>query len=194
MHEVKDIARLLLGFAPWLLFLFLSGRTMESLELAIWLSLAASLTFGLGELRSRFILAWGTFVFFVACAVLVCGFRLTWVAVYMDVLANLTLAGIVWLTLLLGRPFALQYARRGLPRERWNDPELIRSCRFITLVWAVLMSLAAGVSLYKHSPAPQASQPAYFAISLLLIISGVAFTTAYKRHKRLARERAMRGS
>lgn len=190
MREARDIGRLLLGFTPWLLFLFLSGQSMQSLEVAIWLSLAASLTFGLSELRSRFILAWGTLGFFAACAVLVNGLHVAWVAIHMDVLANLSLAAIVWATLLAGRPFALQYARRDLPRERWNDPELIRGCRIITLVWALLMSLAAAVSLYKHTSAPQASRPAYFAISLALILIGVSFTTVFKRQKRIARERA----
>ena len=76
----------------------------------------------------------------------------------MDLLANLSLASIVWATLIADRPFALQYARKGLPLERWNDPKLIEGCRFITLVWAVLMSASVFVSGYRRTPAPQASE------------------------------------
>ena len=113
--------------------------------------------------------------------------HVTWVAKQMDLLANLSLASIVWATLIIGQPFALQYARKGLTQERWNDPSLIAGCRFITLVWAVLISLSVGVSAYRRTSAPQATDQIYFAISLSIIIVGVIFTTAYKRKKRLER-------
>ena len=189
MRELKDTAVLMLGFLPWLLFLFFSGHSMESLERITWISLVASLTFGFSELRNGFILQWGTLIFFAACVLLVCIFHVVWVAMQMDLLANLSLALIVWATLLAGRPFALQYARKGLPPERWNDPKFIEGCRFITIIWAILMSASVGVSVYRRTPAPQASERAYFAISLGIIAAGVIFTTLFKRRKRLERER-----
>ena len=192
MRELKDTAALLLGFLPWLLFLFFSGHSMESLERITWISLAASLTFGFSELRSGFILQWGTLVFFAACAVLVGIFHVVWVATQMDLLANASLAAIVWGTLLAGQPFALQYARRGLPPERWNDPKMVAGCRFITLVWAALMTASVGVSVYRRTSAPQVSEQAYFTISLAIIAVGVVFTTLFKRRKRLDRERQAR--
>ena len=192
MRELKDTAALLLGFLPWLLFLFFSGHSMESLERITWISLAASLTFGFSELRSGFILQWGTLVFFAACAVLVGIFHVVWVATQMDLLANASLAAIVWGTLLAGQPFALQYARRGLPSERWNDPKMVAGCRFITLVWAALMTASVGVSVYRRTSAPQVSEQAYFTISLAIIAVGVVFTTLFKRRKRLDRERQAR--
>lgn len=190
MKELKDLCRLLLGFMPWLLFLFLSGHTLGSLEMSVLLCLGASLTFGFSELRSGFILQWGTLVFFAACAVFVNLLHSVWVATHMDLLANASLASIVWLTLLVGHPFALQYARKNLPRERWNDPGVLSTCRLITLVWAVLMSVSVGLSIYRRLPFPQAGDSVYFAISVCMIVSGVAFTTAFKRHKRLQHERA----
>ena len=106
-----------------------------------------------------------------------------------QILANLFLAGIVWATLLVGRPFALQYARKGLPQERWNDPKLIDGCRFITLIWASLMTVSVCISVYRRTSAPQASEQVYFAMSLGVIAGGVIFTTLFKRQKRLQREK-----
>ncbi len=193
MSELKDILRLMLGFMPWLLFLFLSGHSLQSLERSALISLVACLTFGFPELRRGFILQWGSLVFFGACVLLVNVFQNVWVATHMDLLANVSLASIIWLTLLTGRPFALQYARQGLARERWNDPAIIAACRLITLIWAILMTLAVGLSVYRRSPAPQASENVYFAISLTLIFGGVAFTTAFKRYKRLHRSQSSSG-
>ncbi|TSA29809.1 MAG: hypothetical protein D4R65_14495 [Verrucomicrobiaceae bacterium] len=190
MRELKELGLLMVGFVPWLLFLFLAGHSLGSLELAALLCLGACVTFGFSELRAGFILQWGTLVFFASCVLLVNVLHVTWVATHMDLLANLSLASIIWLTLLAGRPFALQYARKGLPKERWNDPAIIEACRFITLVWALLMTVAVGLSIYKRTPAPQAGDAVYFAISLCLIFSGVVFTTLFKRHKRLQKEKS----
>lgn len=189
MRELKELGLLMLGFVPWLLFLFLAGHSLGSLERAMILCLVASLTFGFSELRAGFILQWGTLVFFATCVLLVNVLHVFWIAANMDLLANISLASIIWLTLLADRPFALQYARKGLPRERWHDPSLIEGCRFITLVWALLMTVAVGVSVYKRTPAPQAGEAVYFGISLCLIFGGVVFTTLFKRYKRLQREK-----
>lgn len=189
MRDLKSLAVLFLGFMPWLLFLFLSGHTLASLEHAIIISLIASITFGLGELRRGYILAWGTFVFFSLCIVLINLLKLVWFAREMDLLANLALALVMWLTILVGRPFALQYAQRDLPQERWSDPEVIRGCRFITIVWALLMSLAAAVSVVRRMPVVHLPDWVYFDVSIVIILSGLAITTLFKRQKRLQHER-----
>jgi len=190
VKDLRELGTLLLGFMPWLLFLFLSRSSLQSLEVAILLSLAASLTFGFQELRRGFLLQWGSLIFFLFCAVAVNGLHSIWVATHMDLLANVSLASIIWLTLLTGHPFALQYARNDLPPERWNDPALVSACRLVTAVWALLMTASAGVSLYKRTGLPQAGERTYFLMSLGIVTAGLVFTTAFKRHKRMQRERA----
>jgi hypothetical protein len=184
VRELKELCGLILGFIPWILFLFLAGHSLGTLETSLVICLAAAVIFGFPDLRSGFILAWGSLVFFLLCTILVVGWKNIWIAEHMDLLANVSLAIIVWATLLAGRPFALQYARRNLPRERWHDPRLLETCRIITLVWALLMSLSVGLSVYRRTPAPQATEQTYFVISLCIILSGIVFTTLYKRHKR----------
>ena len=190
MRDLKDLGVLMLGFVPWLLFLLVSGHTLASLERATIICLVASLTFGFGELRRGYILQWGTVVFFGACVVLVNLLEIIWVASYMDLLANSVLAGIMWLTILVGKPFALQYAQRDLPKERWNDPKVVQACRFITLVWACLMSLSVIVSVIRRISAVHLPEWVYFDASLCIILTGLIFTTLFKRQKRLQRERA----
>ena len=122
MRDLRDLCVLLLGFMPWLLFLLISGHTLASLERAVVICLAASLTFGFVELRRGYILQWGTLIFFLACLVMVNLLNVVWGATHMDLLANSALALVMWLTLAVGRPFALQYARSELPKERWDAP------------------------------------------------------------------------
>ena len=89
MKEIRELPAFLLGFAPWILFLALSGPTLPALERAILVCLAASVTLGFGELRRGYILQWGTLVFFAACAVLVNVFKVVWVARNMEIMDRL---------------------------------------------------------------------------------------------------------
>jgi carotenoid cleavage dioxygenase len=190
VRDLKDLGVLLLGFFPWILFLFLSGNTFSSLERATVVSLVASVVFGFRELKRGYILQWGTLLFFSTCVVAVNLFKVVWVATNMDLLANGALAITMWLSIFVGRPFALQYARKDLPKERWQDPKVIQGCYLITIVWASLMSLAFTVSVIRRTSLLDWPDCVYFGISLCIIISGLTFTTIYKRQKRLQRERA----
>ena len=187
LPDLKELGGLILGFLPWLLFLFLAGKTLASLERAIIISLVVCLLFNYSELKQGFILSWGTLIFFGFCAVTINLFHLMWVTVYMDLLSNSALAFVMWLTLIMGKPFVLQYARKGLPEERWNEPGFIHGCRQMTIVWASLMSLSVALSLLKRSSWVEWPGWVYFGLSLLIIISGLAYTTVFKRRKRLKR-------
>ncbi len=125
MKELKELVNFLLGFMPWLLFLFFSGQTFASLERSIILGLLASLILGFRELRKGFLLQWGTLLFFAACAVTVDLMKSVAVAKSMGIISNGFLACLIWGTVLIRKPFTLQYARAELPKERWDDPPAI---------------------------------------------------------------------
>ncbi|MCK9204949.1 MAG: hypothetical protein M0P58_11020 [Bacteroidales bacterium] len=189
--DLKELGLLTLGFLPWLLFLFLSGNTMSSLKIAVIISLVASVTLGFGDLKHGFILQWGTCVFFLFCLIAVDFLNNVWVAREMDLLSNVALTTIMWFSVLIGKPFALQYARRGLPKEQWDDKNFIRGCRFITVVWACLMTFAVLISILKRTTWLPFTKGTYFDITILNIVAGLAFTTIFKRKKRLLREHAI---
>ena len=173
---MKDLLSLIIGFAPWILFLLLSGHTLTSLEISIVISLLASLLFGFKELRRGFLLQWGTLFFFASCLVLVNFMKVIVIAEYMGIISNGFLALIVWVSIMLGKPFTLQYARANCPKERWHDPTLIKRCRFIALVWACLLTLAtftACIKIYKPHLLPDY---VYFDISIGIIFGGIIFT------------------
>jgi carotenoid cleavage dioxygenase len=187
LPDLKELGGLILGFLPWLLFLFISGHTLASLERAIVISLITCLIFGFGDLKRGFILQWGTLIFFSMCAITINLFHLMWMAKYMDLLSNSALAFVMWFTLLTGKPFVLQYARRDLPPERWNDPGMIQGCRQMTIVWASLMSLSVLLSIIRRTSLLSLPGWVYFGLSLVIIAAGLTYTTVFKRRKRLKR-------
>jgi hypothetical protein len=184
MKDLKEIISFLLGFMPWILFLFFSGQTFTSLERSILIGLLASLIFGFRELRGGFLLQWGTLIFFLLCAVTVNGLKWTFVAQSMGIISNGFLALLIWWTLMIGKPFTLQYARADLPKEQWDDPALIQSCRFLAVVWAFLLTFLALIAAFKNFKPGLYPDGLYFGITIAMIAGGVVFTTVYKKYKR----------
>ena len=187
MRDVKELLFFMLSFIPWLLFLVIPIDSLYGLKLVIVICFSASVVFGFNGLKNGMILSWGTVLFFIACIFLVNIFNIIWVAENMAALSNGVLAGIVWISILVGRPFALQYARLEVPRERWNDPELIKGGYHISLFWGVMMTISAVISVVEKMVHTTSSFN--FSLSLLMIGIGAGYTTLFKRKKRIQREK-----
>ena len=169
---------------PWILFLFLSGHTLHTLERSIIICFLASLILGFRELRKGFILQWGTLFFFTSCAIFVNFMKVIFVAKNMGIISNGFLASTIWVTIFIRKPFTLQYARADLPKERWNDPALIRNCRFIAIIWGLLLALSTLIACFKVLNQNLYPDWVYFDISIGIISGGIIFTQLYKKRKR----------
>jgi hypothetical protein len=110
--------------------------------------------------------------------------HITAIAKGMGIIANGFLAAIIWLTILVGKPFTLQYARADLPRERWDDPGLARSCQFIAIVWGLLLTLSTSISFFRVLNPGLYPGWVYASISIGTIIGGTIFTQVYKQRRR----------
>ncbi|MBI4982162.1 MAG: hypothetical protein HZC15_03350 [Candidatus Omnitrophica bacterium] len=189
MQDFKELIKFLLGFSPWLLFLFISGHTLASLERAIIICFLVSFLLGFRDLCKGFILQWGTLFFFITCLITINLMKLVFVAENMGIVSNGFLASIVWVTILIRKPFTLQYARSDLPRERWDDPGVLKSCRFIAIVWALILTFSTLVSIFRVFRPHVYSSGFYFDISLATMLGGSIFTVLYKKYKRNQRLR-----
>ncbi len=52
-------------------------------------------------------------------------------------------AAVAWITLLIGRPFTLQYAREQAPPEIWEHPLFMRLNVILTAVWCGILTVNA---------------------------------------------------
>ena len=187
MRDLKELLLFMLSFIPWLLFMVLPADSLGALKFSIAVCFAASLVIGFGDLKKGMILAWGTLLFFISCIILVNVLNIVWVAENMAALANGVFAAIVWISILIGCPFALQYARQEVPREQWNDPQLVRGGLHISLFWGVMMTISALIAVVEKMVGTPSTFN--FTLSLLMIGVGSGYTTVFKRKKRIERER-----
>ncbi len=185
---LKEVTSFIIGFLPWILFLFLPTDGWEPLRQAVVICLGAALVFGWTALRKGFILQWATVGFFLFCAIAFYGLSWVWLAELMGIIANGFLAGVIWLTVLVGNPFTLQYAREELPRERWHEAGVIRTCQVIAIFWGALLLVPTAFSVFRALYPTALPAYFYFYLSLLCMAIGTGYTTLYKRKKREERQ------
>jgi hypothetical protein len=187
IEAVLDIARFLVGFLPWILFLFLPTEGWEPLRRAVLICLAASVVFSWKALRERFLLQWTSTMFFLFCALAFYGFNWVWLARHMSVVANLVLDGTIWLTVVAGRPFTLQYAQLETPREFWDTQAFRSGCRSIAIFWGVLLLVPSVFSIFRLFSPGALPNAFYFLLTIFCMVFGIVSTTIFKRVKRKQR-------
>jgi hypothetical protein len=146
---MKQLISILLGFLPWIAFGVISGPSLWRLNAAIIVALALVPIMGYKQLAKGFILTWGSLLFFSVLLVLVVLLRNLWVINHLSILANGTLAAIAWLSIFMGKPFVLQYARETAPPERQASPVFYSTCRTLSVVWGLIFLTGTGMSAGK---------------------------------------------
>jgi hypothetical protein len=127
---------MLLAFAPFIAFAILNHFVSPTAALAV----AALVSLGLivREIllgRSAKILEAGTCILFGGLAVYAYLSSANWPVVGVKLAVDVGLLAIVLFSLIVGRPFTIQYARESVPQELWDSPQFLRTNQVITLVW-----------------------------------------------------------
>ena len=134
---------LLLSFAPFLVFAVLIH--LGYVEVALW---AGAVVAGVLLLRDRLvlirsfkILEVGTLALFAALALYTRATGQAWTIPAVRLVVDTGLLLIVLASRAAGRPFTLQYAREGAPREIWDNPRFLAINRSISFVWAAAFAV-----------------------------------------------------
>ncbi len=184
---MKEMLRILLGFFPWILFGIMAGPPLTRLEMALAVSLAATLALGVKQLRKGFFLTWGSLLFFFLSFILVAFLKNLWVVEHMDLLAQATLVAIAWSSIIAGQPFTLQYARESVPEAYWHTPKFIHTGYFTSIVWGIIFLIALGASLFRPY-LEQMGSWLYYLLATGSMFLGIIFTAWYVHRVRKARQ------
>ncbi|MBN8928723.1 MAG: hypothetical protein BGO51_24670 [Rhodospirillales bacterium 69-11] len=171
---------ILLAFAPFIVFALLSRVTGPVEALAAGAAVSAVLI--LRDLASRHrsvkILEAGTFLLFAGLAVHALLSDAAWSVIGVRLCVDAGLLLIVVTSILLGRPFTLQYAREQVPPEHQVQPGFLRVNTVISSVWALafLVMVLAELALLT---APAMSPRLGMVVIILALVGAVKFTAWY---------------
>jgi hypothetical protein len=128
---------ILLGFAPYIVFFLLMQAV--SIAAGLWAALiVAVLNAGRDWVRtgSPKVLELGTIVLFAVPAIFTTAEHWKWTVTSVRLAVDAGLLAIILVSLAIGRPFTLQYARERVPEQYWHVPLFLTINRRITWAWA----------------------------------------------------------
>jgi hypothetical protein len=184
--------KLILGFSPWLAFMFIAHDSLFRLKLGLAVALVLSIVMGVLRLH-RGVILWAGLAFFVYATVAVAGFEHMWTVSHMGILAHGTLGLSTWYTVIVKRPFTLDYAREQTDPALWNHPSFIGTNMILSAAWGVVFTLGAANALRRlvwHSLADWQ----YEVVNYAFMLTCVVFTTVYPgyvRRRRLQAEKVL---
>ncbi|MCX7115292.1 MAG: carotenoid oxygenase family protein [Gammaproteobacteria bacterium] len=141
--------KIFLGFLPWILYFLLIGKTREQNLAAILVALLVTVLVDFDTLKKRFVLTWGTILFFIGLFLSTIFVSSNWPEKHASIMANGALMMIAWTSLLINKPFTLQYAKLEVPERYWQMPGFLFVNQIITLVWCISFTVMTALSYYK---------------------------------------------
>jgi hypothetical protein len=181
-----SLVKLLLAFAPWLSFLVIARGSLFNLKLGLIVALVLSLIMGVAKLH-RGVILWAGLIFFIFASLAVVAFDNMWTAQHMGILANGMLAGSTWLTVVMKKPFTLDYAREHTDPSLWNSPPFLKTNYLLTSVWGAVFSVNI-IMAYGKMEHFVLSELGYEIVTYLFLIGTAIFTNWYPKYVRRQRE------
>ncbi|MFN8037754.1 MAG: acyl-CoA thioesterase/BAAT N-terminal domain-containing protein [Acidimicrobiales bacterium] len=146
-HRGGGAGAWVVGFAPWILYWILVGNASFRVAVAVALGLSVVIVVGtLARHRRPMVLELGTLVFFVVLLGLAFVASDAFLARWIQPLGNAGLALVVLGSILVGRPFTLDYAKAATDPSLWDNPGFVYVNRLLSWVWFGCMSVMALVS------------------------------------------------
>ena len=176
---------ILLAFAPFIVFAVVERLTgpVAGLITGALVSLALLMRDLMTSDRSPKILEIGTALLFCGLALCAGLGTMSWSVIGVRLCVDAGLLLIVLVSMAVGRPFTLQYAREQVSPKFWNSPAFVRTNYVITGIWAVafaVMVIAELALLYVPNLPPRAG---IIAI-ILALVGAVKFTGWYPKYVR----------
>lgn len=168
----------LISFLPWILFGLFAGHSLVELEIALMFSLVVAVIVGYRDMRDKLIVPWITVSFFIFMVVALIVLNWYGIIPYIGIASNAVLTGIAFGSLAIGIPFTIQYAKRDVPKERWENPVFIQINKTLTFFWGILFLIGLLKSIYEfyYPDAFGIIGDAYMWISIII---GIVFTMKY---------------
>jgi hypothetical protein len=174
---------ILWGFAPLIVYAVFSGSSVEQMKIALLAALVAAVVAGYHDLRKGMVMAWANLVIFGLPLAALGLFHQLWVMIWMNVLIYAGLTAVAFGSVLVRRPFTLQYAREMVPEELREHPQFLSVNRFMTGVWGAVFAINLVLSSVAVTGPPE-YRGAALVLTYLVLAAGIIFTLWYPSYIR----------
>ncbi len=161
---------LLKSLIPWLLFFILFSYDQYRMQIGAIGALLALLILSRRNLHKGIVFDWLTILFFLFVVVSIFLVTHSWLAINAELIANIVLTVIAWTSLLLNKPFTLEYTKRSVAKEYWQTMLFSRINLYLTVLWSVTFTALTILSvLYYYNVGDDAWTGEILPIILILL-------------------------
>jgi len=174
---------MIMTFLPWLAFwvLLSYGKLFTAIIVALAASVAAIVMEKMAG-RSPKILQIGALAVFVVFAVAAFLVAPAWLGYWIRLMSNASLTLIVLVSILIGKPFTIQYARESVPKEYWASAEFLHANYVITWAWFAAFVANTAASGLNHF-IPSINVLVNWVIAICPILAAAKFTAWYSKRR-----------
>jgi hypothetical protein len=170
---------LLLGLSPFLAFFFMM-RLVSPIAGLLGALLVSGMLCAVAHQRGKSIkvLEFGSLILFAILALYTFVAAPQWTVATVRLAVDSGLLAITVVSLVIGRPFTIQYAREQVSEQFWDSPQFIAANRMISTAWVVAFAvLVAADAAAEYMP----SLPVWvdIAASIAALLAAGAFTIWY---------------
>jgi hypothetical protein len=175
---------ILLGFAPFLVFAVVDqwGGTREGLIAGALVSLGLLIRDLSITRRAPKVLEIGTTILFGSLALYSIWSGPAWSILGVRLLVDVGLLLIVLISMAIGRPFTIQYAREQVPRERWDSARFRQVNYVITGAWAAAFVVIVIADLIMLD-VPTIPRWVGVLVTVAALVGAIKFTQWYPDRK-----------
>lgn len=169
----------LVGFLPWVLFFLFYGDSSISKEIATIVALVSHVLLNHKTIRKFFVLDIGACTFFILFAVNIFIFKYQVITDNGYLISSLVLALIAWISLIIKKPFTLQYASLNVSREIQASRLFVMINYILTFIWAILLTLMILPIELQNYLSLQYRTDINMGVSLAFVILGIFITNKF---------------
>jgi hypothetical protein len=172
------------GFLPWIMLSVVEGPNRVVLASALACALAVLIavlgTFTAVKAKLLDVTAIAFFAVLTVVAVATGAGTQHWLGIWAGEVSNAAIALITVVSIAVGRPFTLQYARETTEAEYWDTPLFLRINYIISAVWAGVFLVTAVVGYIGDGPLHQPDNVwTNWIVQIALIVLAIKFTDWY---------------
>ncbi len=175
---------ILKGFLPWLIFFAFVDGTLLGLKIGVIGGLLCLLILNRNSIKRRFILDLATLTIFIFLLVIGVYLQQPVIIKYAILIGYTALTLTCFLSLIMKKPFTLQYARLSVHKLFWNNPLLLRVNTRITLAWMLIFLLnTLTISIFYFGTGSKLWMEQIIPTTLIVIglLFMITFADAYKK-------------
>lgn len=136
MKQIKIFS----NFIPWIIFSIYEGQSAANTSQAGFVAAIITIILSRKQIKRFFILPLASLIFFIFTWINSSYINLPIIETYNLLINNLALPSIILISIIIGKPFTIEYAREKTDQAYWQLPMFIKINYLLSIMWLIIIT------------------------------------------------------